>query len=61
MPHYNAIKVTEYLQNSPVFKKYYMKSNETWYGALWNIVGRGRWTIAKENENILQIKKYFFV
>ncbi len=57
MPHYNAIKATQCLQESAVFKKYYMKSRETWYGALWNIVGRGRWTIAEGNENIPAISK----
>ena len=55
MPHYNAIKAPKFLKESPVFGKYYNESKESWYGAMWNIIGRGRWV--KKNENTLQIKK----
>ena len=47
-------KATKYLE-SEIFSKYYMESKETWYGALWKIVGQGRWT--KKDENTLIIKK----
>ena len=55
MPHYNAIKATKLLRESPIFGKYYMYSNETWYGALWKIIGQGRWT--KKNKEVLVLKK----
>lgn len=55
MPHYNAIEATKYLRQHPAFGKYYRFSAETWYSALWNIVGEGRWT--KMSDNILAIKK----
>lgn len=56
MPHYNAVEATMILKQSPVFGKYYKKSKETWYGALWDIVGKGRW-IKYDNGSILKIRQ----
>ncbi len=55
IPHYNAIKATKYLETNECFSKYYRKSNQTWYAALWDIIGTGRWT--KVNENVLLLKR----
>ena len=55
MPHYNAIRATKFLKESPVFGRYYNESRESWYGALWNIVGTGRWM--KESDHVLTFKK----
>ena len=38
MPHYNAVEATAMLKQSLVFGKHYKESNETWYGALWDIM-----------------------
>merc|ERR1711997_1126365 len=54
MPFYNAVKATKILRESPVFGRYYKESKDTWYGALWNIIGTGQWS--KESEHVLTFK-----
>lgn len=56
MPHYNAVQATVLLKQSPVFGKYYKKSKETWYGALWGIMGKGRW-VKYGDGRILKIRQ----
>ena len=55
MPNYNAIRATQFLKDSKTFGKYYCASKETWYGALWNIIGRARWI--KTSEHIMRLKE----
>eukprot|EP00484_Ammonia_sp_Unknown_P015802 CAMPEP_0197074326 /NCGR_PEP_ID=MMETSP1384-20130603/211051_1 /TAXON_ID=29189 /ORGANISM="Ammonia sp." /LENGTH=286 /DNA_ID=CAMNT_0042513167 /DNA_START=1554 /DNA_END=2414 /DNA_ORIENTATION=+ len=54
MPHYNAIEATQHLKKSK-FGGFYRESKESWYGALWKIVGQGRWY--KKDEHVLQMKQ----
>jgi len=54
MPFYHAVRATKILKESRVFGQYYHDSAESWYGALWDVVGTGRWV--KESEHLLTFK-----
>jgi omega-6 fatty acid desaturase (delta-12 desaturase) len=57
MPHYHAVEATKAIEKSGILGKYHLHSSETFYSALWNSIGCGRWCVEVGNEQFMMFER----